>query len=153
MAEFKIPYKGIDKKWGRLRTQLPRVASKKSVSFFKKNFRRQGHLNRGIKKWKQVERRKKGTRAYKYAKPSARRRNILIGRGYLRRSIEPNYSSNRIGTRSKLPYAEVHNQGGRAGRGKGFKMEKRPFMADSEELFEQLENELFNRLDKLMAKL
>ena len=34
----------------------------------------------------------------------------------------------------KVPYAEVHNTGGRAGRGRGFQMPKRQYMGDAEEL-------------------
>ena len=34
----------------------------------------------------------------------------------------------------KVPYAEVHNTGGRAGRGRGFQMPKRQDMGDAEDL-------------------
>ncbi|SEA70223.1 Phage virion morphogenesis family protein [Alistipes timonensis JC136] len=38
----------------------------------------------------------------------------------------------------KVPYAQVHNEGGRAGRGAGFDMPKRQFMGEAEELEEQI---------------
>lgn len=38
----------------------------------------------------------------------------------------------------KVPYAEVHNEGGRAGRGTGFDMPQRQFMGESDELEEKI---------------
>lgn len=38
----------------------------------------------------------------------------------------------------KVPYAQVHNEGGRAGRGAGFDMPLRQFMGESEELEEKI---------------
>lgn len=42
----------------------------------------------------------------------------------------------------KVPYAQVHNEGGRAGRGAGFDMPQRQFMGDAEELKANLDKRL-----------
>nr|DAR27459.1 MAG TPA: virion morphogenesis protein [Caudoviricetes sp.] len=42
----------------------------------------------------------------------------------------------------KVPYAEVHNTGGRAGRGRGFTMPKRQFIGDSAELQAKIEQRI-----------
>ena len=39
---------------------------------------------------------------------------------------------------AKVPYAEVHNTGGRAGRGRGFQMPRRQYMGDAEELRQKI---------------
>jgi phage gpG-like protein len=45
-------------------------------------------------------------------------------------------------------YAQVHNEGGRAGRGKGFIMVKREFMGPSEKLDQNIEAKLTREMDK-----
>lgn len=42
----------------------------------------------------------------------------------------------------KVPYAKVHNEGGRAGRGAGFDMPQRQFMGQSKELEEQIDKRI-----------
>ena len=42
----------------------------------------------------------------------------------------------------KVPYAQVHNEGGRAGRGTGFDMPQRQFMGDAEELTANIDKRL-----------
>ena len=39
---------------------------------------------------------------------------------------------------AKVPYAEVHNTGGRAGRGRGCQMPRRQYMGDAEELRQKI---------------
>lgn len=46
----------------------------------------------------------------------------------------------------KVPYAQVHNEGGRAGRGAGFDMPQRQFMGEAEEL----EKQITKRIDAFM---
>lgn len=89
------------------------------------------------KRWDEVQRRTPGTRAYMYpsGKKLARRtRPILVGRGQLRRQVN---SSIKLMNRSRiifivdLPYAEIHNNGGRTA--KGGRMPKRRFMGETKE--------------------
>lgn len=54
----------------------------------------------------------------------------LIKKGALRRSIASHIQGDSIIFTSSKPYAAVHNEGGKAGRGKGFAMPKRQFIGE-----------------------
>jgi len=67
------------------------------------------------------------TKAYKYAKPSARTRHILVKSGALRRAVNNSIRSatfNRVELIVGVPYAEYHNEGTKS-------IPKRQFMGDS----------------------
>ena len=128
----------------------PTIAGKTAVSYFKKNFQNEAW---GRVKWTEVKRRTdprvKGARAT---------RKILTGdTGDLARSIEIKAVSKGqvvIWTApsafgSKEPYGRVHNEGLRAGRGKGFIMPKRQFMGESEELNALIISEIERKLKQI----
>lgn len=128
----------------------PTIAGKTAVSYFKKNFQNEAW---GRVRWQEVKRRMdprvKGARAS---------RKILTGdTGDLARSIEVKAVSKGqvvIWTApsafgSKEPYGRVHNEGLRAGRGKGFIMPKRQFMGESEELNALIISELERKLKQI----
>ena len=129
-----------------------------AVSWFKKNFQNQAW---GRVKWKEVQRRTPGTKAYKYnAKhhPARTTRRILTGdTGDLGRSIEIREAKNGSVTiwtnpstfGSKEPYGRVHNEGLRAGRGKGFTMPRRQFMGEDPELDELIIKKLEEKLSQI----
>lgn len=129
-----------------------------AVSWFKKNFQNQAW---GRVKWKEVQRRTPGTKAYKYnAKhhPARITRRILTGdTGDLGRSIEIREAKNGSVTiwtnpstfGSKEPYGRVHNEGLRAGRGKGFTMPRRQFMGEDPELDELIIKKLEEKLSQI----
>lgn len=50
----------------------------------------------------------------------------------------------------KVPYAQVHNEGGRAGRGAGFDMPQRQFMGEAAELEARLTKRIDNYLKGLL---
>lgn len=113
---------------------------------FIENFRKQGFDDRSIEKWqprKRTERSRGGNRG------------ILIGKGTgtLRRSIMKRKTSKYsglvfiIGNANK--YAKVHNDGLRAGRGRGFIMPKRQFIGDSYNMFQKMDRKLKQRLDRI----
>jgi len=90
---------------------------------FIESFSNQGFTDESLERWqprKRTERSRMGNRA------------ILVKSGRLRRSIR----SKRFGFLSvkiltDVPYASVHNNGERSGRGRGFKMPKRQFIGYS----------------------
>lgn len=94
-----------------------------AVNHFTNSFREQGFTDEAFTAWKprkRTERSRLGKRA------------ILVKSGRLRRSLR----SRRKGSLSvvistDVPYAQVHNDGLRSGRGKGFKMPKRQFIGYS----------------------
>lgn len=129
-----------------------------AVSWFKKNFQNQAW---GRVKWKEVQRRQPGSKAYKYnAKhhPARTTRKILTGdTGDLSRSIEIREAKNGSVTiwtnpsafGSKEPYGRVHNEGLRAGRGSGFTMPRRQFMGEDPELDALIVSKLEEKLKQI----
>ena len=129
-----------------------------AVSWFKKNFQNQAW---GRVKWKEVQRREPGSKAYKYnAKhhPARTTRSILTGdTGDLGRSIEIREAANGTVTiwtnpstfGSKEPYGRVHNEGLRAGRGSGFTMPRRQFMGENPELDDLIIKKLEEKLHQI----
>ncbi|GHV66955.1 hypothetical protein FACS1894199_11440 [Bacteroidia bacterium] len=142
----------------------PRVIGKVAVGMFKQNFMDEGFFG---DKWKDVKRRsdpknfKTITRGKSKGEVRANawaRRPILAGAtGCLRRSIQVKEAANGhviiwtdpnsfIG--SKEPYGRVHNEGLRAGSGRGFMMPKRQFIGDHPKLREAIITELERQLNK-----
>lgn len=128
----------------------PTIAGKTAVSYFKKNFQNEAW---GRVKWQEVKR-----RTGPHVKGAKATRKILTGEtGDLARSIEIKAVSKGqvvIWTApsafgSKEPYGRVHNEGLRAGRGKGFIMPKRQFMGPSEELNALIISEIERKLKQI----
>jgi phage gpG-like protein len=125
MATF-AEHKKILKDIQAFKPQLEKVVDAMGVlaaNHFTTSFRNQGFTDESLQMWqprKRTERSRMGNRA------------ILVKTGRLRRSIR----SKRFGFLSvkiltDVPYASVHNNGERSGRGRGFKMPKRQFIGYS----------------------
>jgi phage gpG-like protein len=127
MATF-AEHKKILKDLQVFKPQLEKVVDAMGVlaaNHFTTSFRNQGFTDESLQLWKprkRTERSRMGNRA------------ILVGKagGRLRRSIR----SKRFGFLSvkiltDVPYASVHNNGERSGRGRGFIMPKRQFIGYS----------------------
>jgi phage gpG-like protein len=118
--------------------------------FFVSSFRKQGWDDKNVQKWKPRKRTTYKTKSGKTVDDTTRA--ILVKTGDLRRSIirDPaNRAALSIKIHSDLIYSRVHNDGLRAGRGKGFIMPKRQFMGDSYNLNEQVKKVIVKRLDKI----
>ncbi len=79
--------------------------------------------------------------------------SLMIVSARLRRGIKATVINNSVEFTSDTPYAAVHNEGLRAGRGKGFTMPKRQFIGDSpkvqeicKEIIEHNINDYLNNL-------
>lgn len=86
----------------KLYPRLPRLAGVEAVAFFKNRFRTQDWIDNTSQPWKDRKRQ------------SSTRRGILVNSGRLKRSIRVIRTSNDsvlIGT--DVPYAQIHNEGGR----------------------------------------
>lgn len=137
----------------------PAIAAKVAVGYFKKSFQTES-WNRV--KWKDVKRRMPG---WTRKEGATQTRKILTGEtGDLGRSIQSDKSRTGSGkavvwtapssfTRSDRIYAAVHNEGLKAGRGKGFIMPKRQFMGESPELNKLIVEELQRKLADMAQKL
>jgi phage gpG-like protein len=115
-----------------------------AVSHYKKSFRDEGFTDRNLKKWKEVKRRINP----RNPDAAAATRPILTGSGELGDSIKWGRGSGRkVIVRSDKVYAKVHNEGLRAGRGKGFKMPKRQFVGKSAELVRKINAKVVKNID------
>jgi len=105
----------------------PRHVGKMAVDHYKDNFNREGFVDAGLQKWREVKRRQPPI-----AKGAAGSRKILHGETLeLRNSIQYRPEKARTVIFSDKEYFRVHNEGLRAGRGKGFQMPKRQMVGHS----------------------
>lgn len=102
-------------------------------------------------RWQEVNRRIKGTKEYEYPKNRdlrRRTRQILIGKGTLRRAVNSSIQTvlpNRVTFLVRLPYAEIHNEGLAMRNGKP--MPRRKYMGESKQM--HLKNlEIINKYAK-----
>lgn len=124
---------------------LPVILGKKAVDHFTENFQKEGFQDNGVKPWKEVQRR------IRPARGAAGSRKILTGKtGDLGRSIKYEVSPSQVKVFSDVPYADVHNEGLRAGRGAGFQMPKRQFIGESAELDRIIEDEIEQTLNNIL---
>lgn len=120
---------------------------------FTDNFRKQGFDDRIVEKWQPRKRQFYRTKGGRRVDDSTR--GILIGKGTgtLRRSLRRLKTSRYSGiiyvTGNATKYAKVHNDGLRAGRGRGFKMPKRQFVGDSYNMFQKIDRKVRQRLDRI----
>jgi phage gpG-like protein len=120
----------------------PTIAGNVAVRLFKENFQTESFFG---EKWREVKRRqdtwtRNGKLVKNPTRGAARTRKILTGAtGDLGRSIKikavvPGRAviwSDPAAFGSKHPYGAVHNEGLKAGRGKGFIMPRRQFIGDA----------------------
>ncbi len=125
---------------------LPMAIGKKAVDLFTENFQKEGFQDNGVKPWKQVQRRIRNVRG------AAGSRKILTGKtGDLGRSIQYEVTSpGEVAVFSDVIYADVHNEGLRAGRGAGFQMPKRQFIGESADLDRIIEEEIEKTLNSIL---
>lgn len=139
---FKLDLIGEDFKKGS--TDMMREIAMANKNYFLQSWKRQGW---GGDHWQQVQRRIPGTKSYKYPKTRdlrRRTREILVGKGSLRRAVNASIKSitpNRVKFIVDLPYAAIHNEGLKMRNGK--MMPKRQYMG--------LNNET-DRLNKTIIK-
>jgi phage gpG-like protein len=117
--------------------ELPYAVAEELQEFTEENFRKEEFQNKGSGKWKA---RNKDPES---GKERTRRRALLVQSGEMKNSIDTEVRGMDVSIGISDPdiaqYAQVHNEGLRAGRGKGFTMPKRQFMGPSEELDERVE--------------
>jgi phage gpG-like protein len=119
--------------------RLPGIAKVEGLQFISDNFDREGFEERPgtVKAWQK-----------KKTKGASKKTLIREKHGG---SLKQSWSEDTtIGTDytafgSQLPYAEVHNEGLKAGRPPGFTMPKREMIGDSEALMTRIENK-FNKI-------
>lgn len=125
------------------------IVGTEAVNHFKESFRDEAFSNKGEKDmpWQEVKRRQNAKNAGK----AAATRKILTGEtGDLGNSIHYSKIGRNVAIKSDKVYAEVHNKGLRAGRGKGFKMPKRQFIGRSIILINKTNLKVAARMTRIM---
>ena len=100
--DLSIEIKSVEEFW----KVFPTWAGREAVNFYHTSFERQGWLDKGMSKWKprkttDKNQKRLGSRA------------ILVRRGKLRRSIRMRVNGKLITIFTDIPYAQVHNEGGK----------------------------------------
>lgn len=79
--------------------------------------------------------------------------SLLIVSGRMRKSIKAQVIKNSVTFTSDTPYASVHNQGLKSGRGKGFTMPKRQFIGDDPKVQESCKNIIEKNINDFLNNL
>jgi phage gpG-like protein len=110
-----------------------------AINHYKKSFTDGGFTDVSFKAWKQRKRSRDNEG-----------RAILVKTGNLKRSLTyrkiGRYS---VRIESNVPYAKVHNEGLRSGRGRGFTMPERKFVGHSERLSRKIELKLRSNIENI----
>lgn len=145
---------------------LPPIIGVEGQKHFEESFDNQGFTDKNLTKWKKRKfsgrkTRQDGGRTKAYADFVRKdmNRGILVGQQtdtkgiHLKDSIRNSHTDKAVTFETDKPYAQVHNEGGHAGRGKGFEMPQRQFMGASEELDDKIEAKLSSEMDKWFSNL
>lgn len=145
----KFNMKGMEQKARKALENAVVEVGNTAKNFFVENFRKQGFDDKTVQRWKPRKRTTYKTKSGRIVNDTTRA--ILVKTGDLRRSIirVPNRAAMSVKIQTDLIYAKVHNEGLRAGRGKGFIMPKRQFIGDSYNLNEKVKAVIVKRLDKV----
>lgn len=114
------------------------VVGVEAENFYKESFRNQGFTDNNLEKWEDVKRRTNPGRSTRAQ--TAARRPILTGQtGELGESVYYEKKPPHVAIKSDKDYAQVHNEGGTAGRtGRQFDMKQRKFIGKSAKLNERI---------------
>jgi phage gpG-like protein len=167
--EFRARMIALKKEFGELYDrEAANIAGRTAARLFRENFLKEGFFG---ERWQEVRRRQEGRGHVRTMKRGKRRgqtvatgaqgrRRILAGdTGDLRRSISYKLTGRGQATvytdadafGSREPYGRVHNEGLRAGRGRGFTMPRRRFMGDHPELRKAIVEELDRKLREIKS--
>ncbi len=124
--------------------ELPDVAGQIAVDQIHRSFAKEQFQDKG-KGAKWAPRKKDGNGA------RTERRALLVRSGDLLASWDYVTGNMEVSINTDKPYAQVHNEGGRAGRGAGFIMPKRKHAGPSQEINDAIEKHLIKEMDKLFS--
>ena len=140
----------------KFRQILPPIVSTEGLRHFEQSWDNQGFTNKSLSKWKSRKEPKYGKT--KWGAKNAGRAILVSHQSdtkgtHLKDSLRVSSTPTEVVFATDKPYAQVHNEGGRAGRGKGFRMVKRQFMGPSEELNKKIAKKLDTELTKYFNSL
>lgn len=134
---------------------MPIKAGRIAKDHFQNNFLLSGFVNDGLHEWtpskRLGEKDEKGNTVTKATNGvKGKYKTLMSGRNHLYNSIEYRLDDSGVVIENRVPYAAVHNDGLKAGRGKGFTMPQRQFIGESEELTAQIEDMIEDELTKIL---
>ncbi len=140
-----------------------RIVETEALNHFQNSFVYQGFTDKSLVKWpaRKIPKRKgkpiTGKTLEKW-KAKNEGRALLISHAsdtkgtHLANSITSELSPGKVTIIVDKPYAQVHNDGLRAGRPPGFTMPQRQFIGPSEKLGEKIQAKFEKEIDKLIKK-
>lgn len=144
---------------------LQRIIAVEGINHFHSSWDKEGFVDKALRKWpprsepKNKFKKKGGQRkSYKRWQAKNKGRRLLISHrtdtkgGHLRHSLAYRIVGTRVIFYTDKPYAQVHNEGGKAGRGIGFKMKKRQFMGPSQALDMNIKKKLDKQMDSIFKR-
>ena len=141
--------------------KLQRIIGVEGLRHFDKSWDNEGFTDKSLDKWKKrqwnraTHKKTGGLRKdYKRWKKKDNRRLLITHRtdtkgGHLRHSLKYRISGHRVIFYTHKIYAQVHNEGGRAGRGSGFIMPKRQYMGHSAQLDRKIKSKIDRTFDNI----
>ena len=134
-------------------SKWPRKAGVMAINLFNENFRKGGFLNKVRVAWRRTKR-QNNPRMTKAGKTTAASSYgpLLSSRRHLSRSNEKIVGNGQVTIVNKVPYAAVHNEGGRAGRGHKTEIPKRTFIGPSETLDKQITDMMRTDMENLLKQ-
>jgi phage gpG-like protein len=132
-----------------LQNDVQDIVGTEAVNHFKQSFHDEAFSDKSEKDmpWQEVKRRQSSKNSGK----AAATRKILTGEtGDLGDSISYEKENRDVAIKSDKIYAQVHNEGLKAGRGKGFMMPKRPFIRKSVMLINNISSKVKTRITNIM---
>jgi phage gpG-like protein len=97
-------------------------------------------------------------KSYKKWQAKNKGRAILVSHrtdtkgGHLKDSLTAKIVGTAVIFSTDKPYAKVHNEGGKAGRGAGFTMPKRQFLGESDVLINNIKNKITREINNTLGK-
>jgi phage gpG-like protein len=127
--------------------RLPEKVVDEAQKIVDESFKKEQYQDKSSPQWKSRKKDKESGKARES------RRALLVKSSALIRSIETDQRGSDIVIHTDVPYAQVHNEGLRAGKGAGFQMPQREFMPIPGEsnplLDERVEKWLDDEMDKI----
>lgn len=141
-----------------------RIVETEALNHFQNSFVYQGFTDKSLVKWptRKIPRRKNGKqitgKTLEKWKAKNEGRALLISHAsdtkgtHMANSIVSELAPGKVTIIVDKPYAQVHNDGLRAGRPPGFTMPQRQFIGPSEKLEQKIQAKFEKEIDKLIKK-
>lgn len=136
----------------KVRELLPTIVSIEGLRHFEQSWDNQGFTNKSPSKWKPRKEPKHGKK--RWGEKNAGRAILVSHQAdtkgtHLKDSLREEHTEKEVIFSTDKVYAQVHNEGGHSGRGKGFTMVKRQFMGPSQALDKKIQDKLTREITKL----